>query len=55
MGSEDIEVVVMQDKASKLKHISTDIIENTLTKQNIQQTTIQCVLVSNLSTVALIS
>ena len=33
MGSGDIEVVV---KASILKHINTHIIENTLTKQNMQ-------------------
>ena len=32
MGSGDIEVVVMQGKASTLKHISTDVIDNTLTK-----------------------
>ena len=32
MGSGDIEVV----KASTLKHINTDIIENTLTKRNMQ-------------------
>ena len=36
MGSGDIEVVIMQSKASTLKHINTDIIENTLTKQNMQ-------------------
>ena len=36
MGSGDIEVVVMQGKASTLKHINTDITENTVTKQNVQ-------------------
>jgi len=36
VGSGNIEVVVMQGKVSTLKHIDTDIIENTLTKQSMQ-------------------
>ena len=36
VGSGDIEVVIMQGKASTLMHINTDIIENTVTKQNMQ-------------------
>ncbi len=49
MGSGDIEVVV---KASTLKHINTDIIENTDKTKHAIETKIQCVLVS---AVALVS
>ena len=42
MGSGDIEVVV---KASTLKHINTDIIENTDKTKHAIETKIQCVLV----------
>ena len=34
VGSRDIEVAVMEGKVSTLKHINTDIIKNTMTKQN---------------------
>ena len=45
MGSGDIEVVVMQGKASTLKYINTDIIGNNIDKtKHAIETRIQCAL-----------